>query len=303
MIDLHIHTNCSDGELSAVNVLEKAEKQGTKYLSITDHDSVMAYKELEGVQISQYYKGKLIPGVELTFLHNDTIMEVLGYGIDINKISEFYYVQKVLNTDIFKQQAERLARLKNVCDSLGIRYSKDLKIDGPNSESNDVLLDDIILCKENKEILDGMGIVDRTTFYRQHFCNSNSPFYIDTKQDLPTIQEVSKAIRDANGKCFLAHIFKYGLASPVETMQEFIDLNLLDGLECYHKEHSIEQAEYLEDVCRKNNLLMSGGSDLHRGKDLLGYCNRYRDKIPDRIIENWKFCKISKEVTRNIFDR
>lgn len=287
MIDLHVHTNCSDGELDVFSVLKRAEEQGIRYLAITDHDSIMAHKQIEGIDIKQYYSGQLIKGVELTMFYNGTVMEVLGYGVDINKISEFKYVKYVLNTGYIQIQSERLKYLKKVCDKLGIKYNKDLRLTVSNGESSDALLDDIIVYHENKEILDKMGIVDRTTFYRMHICKSSSPFYIDLSKVLPNIKEVCQAIKDANGKCFLAHIFNYDLPDPKKTLQEIIDMNILDGLECYHKKHSMEQAEYLEGVCKKNNLLMSGGSDFHREKDMMGYCNRYQDEVPDRIVEEW----------------
>ena len=47
MIDLHTHTNHSDGTDSVEEILKNAEKNNIEILSITDHDSVDAYFELE----------------------------------------------------------------------------------------------------------------------------------------------------------------------------------------------------------------------------------------------------------------
>lgn len=47
MIDLHTHTNHSDGTDSVEELLKNAEKSNIEILSITDHDSVGAYFELE----------------------------------------------------------------------------------------------------------------------------------------------------------------------------------------------------------------------------------------------------------------
>ncbi len=46
MIDLHIHTNYSDGSDSLIKVLEKAQKYNLSIISITDHDNMDAYFEL-----------------------------------------------------------------------------------------------------------------------------------------------------------------------------------------------------------------------------------------------------------------
>ena len=47
MIDLHVHTNYSDGTWNLKKLLEEAEKAKIEVLSITDHDKVKVYKELE----------------------------------------------------------------------------------------------------------------------------------------------------------------------------------------------------------------------------------------------------------------
>lgn len=44
MIDLHIHTTSSDGSDEPKDILIKAQTLGLKYISITDHDSIGAYK-------------------------------------------------------------------------------------------------------------------------------------------------------------------------------------------------------------------------------------------------------------------
>jgi len=44
-IDLHTHTNLSDGTLSPVELVQKAYERGLDIISITDHDSVNGIKE------------------------------------------------------------------------------------------------------------------------------------------------------------------------------------------------------------------------------------------------------------------
>ena len=64
-IDLHIHTNLSDGELSPKEVIDKAIKNNVSIISITDHDTIDAYTE----EVCEYAKSKnikLISGVEIS---------------------------------------------------------------------------------------------------------------------------------------------------------------------------------------------------------------------------------------------
>ena len=65
MIDLHIHTHYSDGTENCMTVLKKCQEKNLDYISITDHNSVDAYFELEKLNVKQLYSGKIICGIEL----------------------------------------------------------------------------------------------------------------------------------------------------------------------------------------------------------------------------------------------
>ena len=57
MIDLHIHTTYSDGADNLIEVLKKAEALKLEVISITDHDNCKAYRELNKINVKQYYSG------------------------------------------------------------------------------------------------------------------------------------------------------------------------------------------------------------------------------------------------------
>ena len=63
-IDLHCHTEESDGTLSCRALLERAAEQGVNVLSITDHDTTAAH--LEAPPIAKQLSIQLIPGVEIS---------------------------------------------------------------------------------------------------------------------------------------------------------------------------------------------------------------------------------------------
>ncbi len=66
MIDLHLHTTYSDGSDSVKELLEKAEQLNLEIISITDHDSVGAYLELEEhPEIRHKFSGEIIIGSEI----------------------------------------------------------------------------------------------------------------------------------------------------------------------------------------------------------------------------------------------
>lgn len=61
MIDLHIHTNNSDGTDTVEELLKKAENLKLEYIAITDHDTCSGYNELKKLDISKLFSGKIIP--------------------------------------------------------------------------------------------------------------------------------------------------------------------------------------------------------------------------------------------------
>ena len=65
MIDLHIHTNNSDGTDTVEELLKKAEALNLEYISITDHDNCNGYDKLKRINISNIFSGKIIPGIEI----------------------------------------------------------------------------------------------------------------------------------------------------------------------------------------------------------------------------------------------
>ena len=107
---------------------------------------------------------------------------------------------------------------------------------------------------------------------------------------MPTLEFFNKFIHEHNVKIFLAHLYKYQLDDYISYLNKIVEKGLLDGVEVYHSSFTKNQIEILEEYCKNNNLLMSGGSDCHgerkRERKLgVGYGNL---KIDKQIIEDWQ---------------
>lgn len=82
-MDFHVHTSCSDGQLSPKEVIDKALQNQVSVLSITDHDTTQAYTD----SLFSYAKEKgiqLIPGVEISTKYKKVGIHVLGYHIRLD---------------------------------------------------------------------------------------------------------------------------------------------------------------------------------------------------------------------------
>ena len=287
MIDLHTHTIHTDGDLTTEEILKDAERNKLSILSISDHNNINAYDDLKDEKIRRIFSGKIITGVELEFQKDGRLFDMLGYGFDIDKLKETEIIKEGMIHSTVEGQTKILNQLKKVCDSLGITYSKDLIIKSANNMANDILLDNILTFEENKEILDKMGIIDRTTFYRQHMCEPKSPFYIDQTEGKYDVFYVVDAIRKSGGKTFLAHPFVYKLPNLKEFLDKLVDKNLLDGIECEHRKHDYEQIEWIKKYCEDHHLLKSGGSDKHTTEHFIGHANRNKKEINEELIRDW----------------
>ena len=287
MIDLHVHTVNSDGDFTTKETLIEAEKKGVKILSITDHNNINAYEDLKKLPVKELFSGKIIIGTELEFAKDGRLFDMLGYGFNLELLKDSEIIKQGMVHSTIEGETKILDQLKDICDSLGIKYNKNLYIKTANNMANDVLVDDILLYPENKDILDRMGIFDRSTFYRQHFCEPSSPFYINQADGKFDIFYVTKLIHDAGGKTFLAHPFVYKLPNLEEFLDEIVSFGIIDGIECEHRKHKEDEIEWIKNYCDKHNLLKSGGSDRHTEKHLIGHANNNQKVIDESLVSDW----------------
>lgn len=282
MIDLHVHTNHSDGRLTVAEILKKTKEEGVKTISFCDHNVLGAYEEIENMDLENY-NIKIITGIEFDFVHNNKDFHMLGYDFDWKKMNKSKLINKKTKEEIMQEEKEKLNFLKGVCKKLNIRVDEKLDIKTPNDKAIIVLKYNMMEFEENSQILDEMLGKDRKKSFARGFVhNRNTPFFIDTVSGLPTAKEVADLIHETGGKVFLAHPFDYKDIKHKEYIQEIYDLGILDGIECIHRRHTLEQIEYIKQFCKERDLYISGGSDFHReGAQKLGYGVEGTVKITD----------------------
>lgn len=78
MIDLHIHSTCSDGTLSPAQIVSQAESLGLYGFSLTDHDTTEGIPSILALNPRIHF----IPGIEISCDISGREIHVLGYGID-----------------------------------------------------------------------------------------------------------------------------------------------------------------------------------------------------------------------------
>lgn len=273
MIDLHVHTIHSDGKYTASEILKIAESKNIRNISFCDHDKLGAYDEIKKLDVKNIFSGKIIPGIEFSFAYKKKVFHMLGYNFNIDKLKKSKFIDRRSQKELIECEEKKLIFFKDVCKKLNIKLSPNLKIHTQNEQANDIIKEDMQKYEENGDILDELlGKNREISFWRGHVTNPESPFFIDLSTNLPSAIDIANEIHNAGGIVVLPHVFEYKTVDNKEFLNDMFKLGILDGIECVHSKHNLEQVQYLKEFCKNKDLLMSGGSDFHNDKNqILGY--------------------------------
>jgi len=243
-VDLHTHTNYSDGFLSPEELVHKAKDAEIDILSITDHDSVHAIED--ATKIGEKLGIEIIPGVEISSDLRGAEVHILGYFIDIENKELAHYLS------FFREErVRRAARIVEKLNNLGFEITLDDVLE--KARNSAVGRPHIAQAMLEKEIVNSYFEA-----FNKYIKNSG-PAY-EPKVHLSP-QSAFKIISDAGGLSFIAH----PAHMPESLIKELIDAGA-DGIEVIHPSHSREMTRFYRGIANQYFLLESGGSDFHGGK-------------------------------------
>lgn len=252
-IDMHTHTNYSDGELSPDELIKLAIANNIGTLAITDHDTL---KGIQSVDKSKYKDIRIINGIELSAKVDKGRMHILGYGIDIN--------DRTLNDKMIELKNNSfnsvIAVLGQVSSDYGIRFDSNDLIDLFNSNHN-------LGRPDIAKLLVKYGYAQSV---QDAFDKYLIAAYDKTRKTSKGIQydECLDLINNSNGIPVLAHPKSLQL-EPYELEKLICNMIScgLKGIEVYHSSHTKEEMQFYYHLAKTYNLLISGGSDFH-GKNV-----------------------------------
>lgn len=286
MIDLHMHTQFSDGSETCTTVLKKCQEKNLDYISITDHNTTDVYKELSKIDTKKYFKNKIIPGIELNTKVLNIPIEILGYGIDYEKMNELI---KSVYIPTSKRNEIEVARLYDKCIKSNIVLDKNcLERFDTSSFASTFIHKEIIKHPENKKYISEDAWEDSKIFYRKYMSDPETPFYLEMEDLVPDFKTAANLIKETGGLVFLPHIFEYRTNSE-KVLNYILENYEFDGIECYYTTFTKDQTDEVLNLCKEKNLLISGGSDFHGNVKPnvsvgIGYGNL---NIPTEIINPW----------------
>jgi len=247
-IDLHTHSNFSDGTDRPSELINKALSQGITTLALTDHDTVAGWDEaIEWLRPGM----DLVLGSEISCQTEDGI-SVHMLGLLFNRENQPLQEMMAATRDNRLGRMERIIAKMNAAgieitiEEVHAQLSEGATLGRPH-------LADALVAK---------GLAkSRDEVFADWLANS-SPFYVAHYS--PTPEVAIAAIKAAGGVAVIAHPLASlrGRVVSLESFDSYIAAGL-DGIEVKHRDQTPEQQELLLSIATSADLAMTGSSDYH----------------------------------------
>lgn len=247
VIDLHAHSNTSDGTDSPAGLVAAAAAAGLDVVALTDHDTTAGWAEASDA--ARRLGVALVPGTEFSARMNGVSVHLLSYLHDP--------AHEALTLQNAEVQGARSQRAQHMVERLGIDYA--------------ITWDDVLAHTEPgttigrphiADALVALGYLpDRSAAFAS-ILHPGTPYYVP--HFAPGALDVIRAVRDAGGVPVFAHpgADGRGRVVPDAAIEEMADAGLV-GLEVQHRDNSPAQQVRLTEIARSLGLLITGSSDYH----------------------------------------
>jgi predicted metal-dependent phosphoesterase TrpH len=246
-IDLHAHTNRSDGTFPPREVVRLGAERGLDVVAITDHDTTEGLEEAAGA--GSEFGVEVVPGVELSAEYRGTSIHVLCYWMDP--------ANEELRAELRRLRDSRLRRGELMVEKLRalglpISFERVREIAGGGN----------VVRPHVARAMVEAGIVESEQEAFDRFIADGGPGHVP-KHALDPVDAVG-LIRRAGGVCVLAHPGMWGAQTSVpDELIEAMAGAGMGGLEVDHPEHTPEQRVYYGVLADRLGLVRTGGSDCH----------------------------------------
>lgn len=273
-IDLHVHSNCSDGRLSPSELVAYTVEKGLAAMALTDHDTIAGIPE--AMEAAKACDLELIPGLEFSTNYNGKDIHILGLNITwndpgfIRELKEFQDSRDIRNRKMIVRLQEH---------GVEITYEK-MAAENPDS----------VWTRANfaRYLLDH-GYVKTMPDAFNRYIGDQAPCFVPREQVTP--DQAVDLIHRYGGLAVLAHPILYKLSD--EALDELVRMlkeHDLDGIEAIYSTYRWMDESNVKCLARKYELCITGGSDFHGSNkpDIDLGVGRGNLKIPYELWTNLK---------------
>jgi predicted metal-dependent phosphoesterase TrpH len=249
LVDLHTHSDRSDGLLSPQELVERAEDIGLEGVALTDHDTLDGIREFMEAPTSTDLQR--VPGVEISTEYEGFELHMLGYFVPLDETP----------IDI---------RLRTTRESRHTRFPKmvkklrDLGIEIDDEEIEMILKDvDSPGRPHLARILIEKGVVKDIEEAFAKYLATGKPAYVG-RSKMDSIYAIN-LIRESGAVTVLAHPLLIKEVNLKQLLQQLKSQGL-EGVEVdygYRRPEDMDQVEGVRKIAKDLGLIATGGSDFH----------------------------------------
>jgi predicted metal-dependent phosphoesterase TrpH len=246
-IDLHAHSNRSDGTFTPAELVRLAAERELDVVALTDHDTTdgLEAAAATGVEVGV----DVVPGVEFSAEYLGTSIHVLCFWPDVDDPAVREELRRLRDTRLRRGElmVEKLQTL-----GLPITFERVREIAGGGN----------IVRPHVAQAMVEAGVVETEKEAFDRYIADGGPAGVP-KHALDPVDAVA-LIRGAGGVCVLAHPGMWGdqTSVPDELIERMADAGMV-GLEVDHCDHTPEQRSYYRALADRLGLIPTGGSDCH----------------------------------------
>ncbi len=272
-IDLHTHSNRSDGTYTPRDLARLAKSVGLCAVALTDHDTMDGVAEFSDECNKLGIEG--IPGVEFSAKYHREL-HILGlypHGKKLDKVLEKLRISRG------ERNIKMLARLSEYGIDITERDLTDQAGGISLCSAGRVHMANAMLAK---------GYIEKRSDAFKKYLGKNSPCYVERFS--LTAEEFIRLIKESGGIAIWAHA-AWAADSEKELCdkaRQFADTGL-DGIECLYSKYTAEETDMCFRVAEKLGILPSGGSDFHgmnKPSIKLGTVSGGSGHVPYSMLEN-----------------
>jgi len=263
-IDLHAHSNASDGSESPAEVVAAAAGAGLDVLALTDHDTTSSW--VEAAAAARHHGIALVPGIEISCQYEGVSVHLLGYLQDPEAPG--------LLAELERSRHSRETRARRIVELL----SEDEPVDW-GDVLEQVKPGATIGRPHIAAALVAKHVVESIECAFASYLKDGSPYYI--AHYAPDPVTAVRLVGEAGGVAVMAHPFAEGRGRIVDdAVIEAMAAAGMAGLEVHHRDHSAEEVRHGTELASSLGLFVTGSSDYHGDRKP----NRLGERTTDPVV-------------------
>ncbi len=274
-IDLHTHSNCSDGTYTVKELIDYAHEKNLAAIALTDHDTVDGLDEAIEYTKANYPDMELVPGIEFSTVEEGKDVHIVGLYIDHHK--------EAFKAKLTRFIESRTSRNVKMCD----RLREEAGIPITFEELTAAYPGAVITRAHYARFLVERGYVNSRQEVFDRYIGDHAPYYVEREKISP--EEAIGYVLEAGGVPVLAHPILYHFSDrKLDALVARLKDAGLKGIEAIYSTYSPSEERQIKELATKYDLLISGGSDFHganKPKIDLG-CGMGKLFLPEDLLES-----------------